>query len=695
MSALIVVCAVLVAVAACGDGGGDGTVPVVGSDASDAGIDVEDEVDADGGAPDAGMCAPDRPRRIDCADRVEWNVPGQWHAAPDEEGVFFAQSGASIYGAHAARLRVEDRNSGSLVWTPDSPADVRTDSGDPPVLRVAVRANNPNGYGWRGQTPTVSIEDANGGSFTLSPAEGNDELLPAEGTSWRWLDVPLEERDGWGQELGDTPAAQFDFSAVVRVEVSFRTWGSGFTVDLDGLAFTERGVTCDYDCPGDCNGRGECLPSELRCRCQQGAVGAGCGRCGEGFERGPDGGCELTEDGDYVEWPNPASDATGDAWLRANHQEVEVLRPRVLVLNFANDSSMSEVEQLVDEIVAGFEYASQPAELGSDAEPQLQYEVAKVVDMRNGRAGNPPVPDGWPHDNSTLFPREETARGLRFDYEEMFSRGFAEYYGYESESRDRPARLCELVESGRIHDVWIVGAHSEDDAVPAEVLEYKQRYTDAGNPIPDSFSPCAGNGCFRREVDPCDRSVRIGFINYKRGPGCYLHNIGHLMEWLNSHHVVPEYSRWFDRFAGMDLNERYDLPFESLYGVECSRDQCITYPDASTIEIRHLGETYEIEDWDPVCGNCHFPPNATGHYDYGHSAPVRTTCSGFGKQEVSCRQDAASEVSNGAWEELKSDVPDCGGGFLVWWYRRMPAHGTSHRYPSGEPMKSVWPFLFY
>ncbi|MFB6351157.1 MAG: hypothetical protein ABEN55_07735 [Bradymonadaceae bacterium] len=278
----------------------------------------------------------------------------------------------------------------------------------------------------------------------------------------------------------------------------------------------------------------------------------------------------------------------------------------------------------------------------------------------------------------------------------MFTDEFAEYYGFEDpDNAGDHLSLCELVERGKIHDVWIVGAHVESDAVPAEVLEYKQRYTRNDNPIPGSFAPCAGNGCFRREVSPCGRSVRIGFINYKRGPGCYLHNMAHLMEWTNGHGVVPGFSRWFDRYANMDLNERYGLPFQSFYHVDCQKDQCITFPDASTVEIRHKGETYTIENWEPVCGNCHFPPNGVKDYDFENDTEVRATCNGFGRQGVSCRQDSAGTVSQTNWKSLRSEVPDCAGGYLTWWYRRMPAHGTSHTYPNGEAMKSVWPYLFY
>lgn len=37
-------------------------------------------------------------------------------------------------------------------------------------------------------------------------------------------------------------------------------------------------------------------------------------------------------------WPNRHSHANGDAWLMKNHDRLEVMRPRVLVLNFSNQA---------------------------------------------------------------------------------------------------------------------------------------------------------------------------------------------------------------------------------------------------------------------------------------------------------------------------------------------------------------------
>lgn len=117
--------------------------------------------------------------------------------------------------------------------------------------------------------------------------------------------------------------------------------------------------------------------------------------------------------------------------------------------------------------------------------------------------------------------------------------------------------------------------------------------------------------------------------------------------------------------------------------------------DPTAVELRHEGETYRIDNWYPVCGNCHFSPNGAEDYHYKNETAVRSIWNGYGRREISCRRDASGEVSQEAWRSLRSEVPDCGGGYLTWWYRRMPAHGTSHRYPSGERMKSIWPHLFY
>jgi hypothetical protein len=117
------------------------------------------------------------------------------------------------------------------------------------------------------------------------------------------------------------------------------------------------------------------------------------------------------------------------------------------------------------------------------------------------------------------------------DYAALFSDDFAKYYGFlDPNAPGHYLNLCQLVVSGKIHELWLVGSGDVPDANAAEVLESKQRYDAARNPLPGVFEKCAGNGCFDDDVPHCARSLRIGFVNYDRGPGCYLHSQGHALE---------------------------------------------------------------------------------------------------------------------------------------------------------------------
>ena len=173
----------------------------------------------------------------------------------------------------------------------------------------------------------------------------------------------------------------------------------------------------------------------------------------------------------------------------------------------------------------GFKNPTQPS--------QLQYQMVKFVDLRDGVNGRPAAPAGYPYQNSTLYPATPAVRssGAGVDYSLFFSPAFANLYGYPDPAQPgRSLTLCELVDRGTVHELWVVGSGDVPDAGFAEVLEAKQRYTPAGAKIAGSFERCAGNGCFDTTVPICGRSVRIGFINVTRGPGCFIHSLGHGME---------------------------------------------------------------------------------------------------------------------------------------------------------------------
>ena len=72
---------------------------------------------------------------------------------------------------------------------------------------------------------------------------------------------------------------------------------------------------------------------------------------------------------------------------------------------------------------------------------------------------------------------------------------------------------------------------NSDSWLLADVLEYKQIYDENNNKTEGSFTPCAGNGCFDDvdipSISAAGVSVRIGWLNYNRGPGCYMRSNGH------------------------------------------------------------------------------------------------------------------------------------------------------------------------
>jgi len=382
-----------------------------------------------------------------------------------------------------------------------------------------------------------------------------------------------------------------------------------------------------------------------------------------------------------------------------HHAEVTDLQPRLLVLNFVNVSNATTVNTLINRIIAGFAEGSRPRGYSdAGATSRLRYTLAKpIVDLRNGFAGNPAAPAGWPYQNSTLMPRENPVQGgWGFNYATLFSAAFAPYYGYEVPgSPGTYYTLCQLIESGQIHELWMLTSGDVPDVSMAEVLEHKQRYTATGNIIANSFDRCAGNGCYDTDVPRCARSVRIGVVNYNRGPGCYLHSQGHGMETLGRGGAVPPMLKWFAPFGGFDLNTRYGLPFSSLYGLSCSGTDCVSYPTTTSASFKHGTTTYTANPYEPVCGNVHFPPNARGHYDDVNTAQVLSSCQDFGRHSGAGGADAKTLVDRNTWSRYSSLAPDCSGAFLVWWMQNMPAPGSGQTYADGTPMPGIWPFMFY
>jgi photosystem II stability/assembly factor-like uncharacterized protein len=400
-----------------------------------------------------------------------------------------------------------------------------------------------------------------------------------------------------------------------------------------------------------------------------------------------------------LEWPNAASAANSDPWLAEHHAEIRRMRPRVLALNFVNDKSMADMEtqlqEVIDAITEGSRYHGYA---DAQAPAFLQYQLAYSVDLRDAQ-----LPPGWPYRNSALYPREIPVEGeWGFDYERLFTPEFAQHYGISDP--DDPGRrlgLCELIDRGLVHEVWIYGDANVPDVNAAEILEMKPLYDENRRRVPGQMNRCTGNGCFDDEDDiPCTRTVRIAWFNNSRGPGCFLESLSHGLESAggggSTPSPIPYLGRYFVPFARFDLDARHGLPFRSWYDV-CPYDgpfneNCLRYPSETEVVYNNgtIDGTGTVRDYDPVCGNAHFPPNARGQYDLASPAAVRTSCSNY-------RDGTGKTITftSGQFAPYANLAPDCTGPWQVWWYQNIPGLGNASRDDAGNAMLNWWPFLFY
>ena len=504
-----------------------------------------------------------------------------------------------------------------------------------------------------------------------------------------------------------------DFKIKIVVNVPYNASG---TYLFDNLHFMG-------DCPNACGAHGTCNRNTLTCDCETGWAGNTCASCASGFVM-QNGACVPAGGGSASTWPNQFSKAASDPWIPAHHDEIQVVQPNVLVIDFVNSSTPAHDQALVNQIIAGATEASRMQGFKNPSQPsQLRYQVSKFVDLRDGVNGRPAAPAGFPYQNSTLYPATASVRasGGPIDYSQFFSQGFANLYGYADPAQPgRSLTLCELADRGLVHELWVVGSGDVPDSPMAEVLESKQRYTTAGAKIAGSFERCAGNGCFDTTVPICGRSIRIGLVNYNRGPGCYIHSLGHGMEsalggtrspWVGHDSIYAPIEAWFAPFANLDLDAKYGLPFRNLMSVFCPDNPgvgafCFSYPTTTSLRIDN-GATTIQSPYDPVCGNVHFAPDAHGQYDQcgdgplegqcqaSTSSPISTSCTGFGRHGGAGGADSKETVSGVNWWPYDALAPDCQGAFQIWWQQNMPMFGSGQTFADGTRMKSIWPYLYY
>ena len=414
-------------------------------------------------------------------------------------------------------------------------------------------------------------------------------------------------------------------------------------------------------------------------------------------------------------WPNAVSSAASDTWLSVNHASIQKLQPRVLVLNFDNSRDNATVTPYINAEVAGLKEGSRPqGYLSSSAPSMLDYQIDKIVDVRDH-----PIPANWTMKTSSLYPRRPNPAGFNWgtDYAQLFNSTFAARYGYADPAHPGQfLNLCQLVEKGIIHDVWMAFDPDSDvgkEVSAAEILEWAPVY-DGNRVKTGAWNQCAGNGCFDNDVPRCAASIRIGFINLNRGPGCFIHGEGHGMESkLGGGGTIPSVTPYFKEFADFDLDTKYHLPFNSWYALPSSNPpdsvsnspcdyikwtsptsiQWTTTPFTGTCTTSPPRTT--LNPYVPVCGAVHFPPNARRHYDDFNTFTVMSTCQGWRRHEGTGGQDLARNFSNGNFAQYNSLASDCEGGFQVWWRQNMPGFNSPIKDNAGQPMLSWFPFLFY
>jgi hypothetical protein len=405
-----------------------------------------------------------------------------------------------------------------------------------------------------------------------------------------------------------------------------------------------------------------------------------------------------TDAGPTLTWPNEHSSASSDPWLVEHHAELREMRPRVLVLNFVNAKTMEEAaDQLADVVEAvaessryrGFDDPLNPP-------PFFRYELAYLVDLRDL-----PPPPGWTLRNSTRYPREDPPTGTwGFDYERLFGPEFAAYYGVADP--DDPSRfldLCELVDHGLVHDVWIIADADVPDAGAAEILELKPYYDEHNVRRDRPLNRCAGNGCFDDDdaiPEHCTRTVRIAFFNHTRGVGCFLESLSHGFESIGAWNPgqLPYLSRYFRHWAAYDLDSRFGLAWDSWYICPIGVD-CLSYPSPTSASYDIEGVTGTLDPYDPVCGNVHWPPNARHHYDLDSPFTVQSTCLGYRRGGGPGDADVPLPFTSNEFRRYRRLAPDCMGEWLVWWRQNVPGPDNGLLDDDGNPLLNWWPFVYY
>jgi hypothetical protein len=411
-------------------------------------------------------------------------------------------------------------------------------------------------------------------------------------------------------------------------------------------------------------------------------------------------------------WPNPASSANSDPWMTQHHDQIAELQPKVLLLDFANRFATeaggvvaagydlaSTLQPLVQQHVEALMVASQYHGYKDPAAPAfLQYQIAKIVDLRDGSASV----------NSALVPLT-TSPAPAVDYAQLNNATFARLMGYPDPKRPGAyLDLCSLFEQGVINEVWAMTADPVSPADPpsvkfAPIAETKQAYDPANGQLAGQLL-CTSPTCIDKAL-PCGVSVRILDFNPGRGAGCHLFDVGLVWQSYLSAGVLPAFATAAKTFFNFDFDTRFGAPFQSFYDV-CDpasppdAGPCIAW--RSSTEAASGPAASKAFDFSPMsagCGNVVFPPNATGYSVQGGDVTVLTSCENYGLHNGAGGLDVTTPYSNAMaladYGTNRAVASDCGGAQPSYLLASMPGLGTTAALSDGTPMKNWWVYLFY
>ena len=389
---------------------------------------------------------------------------------------------------------------------------------------------------------------------------------------------------------------------------------------------------------------------------------------------------------DLSVWPNAVSCANSDPWIAEHHDQIRQMRPRLLLVNFANDVEEAKPMQLFADLIAAVEESSRyHGYAHPDAPIFLDYETWKYVDLRDpgSTEGNSPA--------APIKPDVE-APAINCDYGGFFTDEFAVHLGVRDPGDPaRFLRLDELVDRGFVHELWFT-ASPDGKFRTLECVELKPLYDEQFRPVPGEYRQ-SGNG--GDDDQPwTGRSLRLNGLNHTRGIGCGMENLGHSFEGMSHGGAIPYFTHYFREFAGFDLDERFDLPFESFYRL-WGEDKGIEYPDAQTAIVRDALTTWTLENYRAQAGNVHFPPNGRRHYDQDNPSPVLSNIEHWRCHDGPGGEDLYEPWTNAVLEPYAALAPDCMGKWQVYWRQNIPGLDNRSIDDNGRRMKNWWVFLFY